>query len=90
MMNDEKITLRVTESGRTMEVVVLNKRTERIEVVLGEGVHSVRCQLTPTRNALAYVGNAMGREVVYERSRAQVQADIDRVNPTLHKSSRRR
>jgi hypothetical protein len=89
MMNDEKITLRVTESGRTMEVVVLNKRAERIEVVLGEGVHSVRCQLTPTRNALAYVGNAMGREVVYERSRAQVQADIDRVNPTLHKSSRR-
>jgi hypothetical protein len=88
-MNDEKITLRVTESGRTMEVVVLNKRAERIEVVLGEGVHSVRCQLTPTRNALAYVGNAMGREVVYERSRAQVQADIDRVNPTLHKSSRR-
>lgn len=89
MMNDEKITLRVTESGRTMEVVVLNKRAERIEVVLGEGVHSVRCQLAPTRNALAYVGNAMGREVVYERSRAQVQADIDRVNPTLHRSSRR-
>jgi len=89
MINDEKITLRVTESGRTMEVVILNKRAERIEVVLGEGVHSVRCQLTPTRNALAYVGNAMGREVVYERSRAQVQADIDRVNPTLHKSSRR-
>jgi hypothetical protein len=89
MMNDEKITLRVTESGRTMEVVVLNKRAERIEVVLGEGVHSVRCQLTPTRNALAYVGNAMGREIVYERSRAQVQADIDRVNPALHKSSRR-
>ena len=89
MMNDEKITLRVTESGRTMEVVVLNKRAERIEVVLGEGVHSVRCQLTPTRNALAYVGSAMGREIVYERSRAQVQADIDRINPTLHKSSRR-
>jgi hypothetical protein len=89
MMNDEKITLRVTESGRTLEVVVLNKRAERIEVVLGEGVHSVRCQLTPTRNALAYAGSAMGREVVYERSRAQVQADIDRVNPALHRSSRR-
>ena len=88
-MNDEKITLRVTESGRTLEVVVLNKRAERIEVVLGEGIHSVRCELTPTRNALAYVGKAMGREIVYERSRAQVQADIDRLNPTLHKSSRR-
>jgi hypothetical protein len=63
-----------------MEVVVLNKRADSIEVVLGEGVHSVRCQLTPTRNAMAYVGNVMGREIVYERSRADVKADIDRVN----------
>jgi hypothetical protein len=27
----------------------------------------------------------MGREIVYERSRAQVQADIDKLNPTLRK-----
>jgi hypothetical protein len=88
-MDDEKIRVRVTESGQLLEVVVLNKRAERIQVVLGEGVHSVRCDLTPTRNAQAYVGNAMGREIVYERPRATVQADIDRVNPALRNSGRR-
>ena len=85
-MNDEKIEVRITESRRTLEVVVLNKRADRIEIVLGEGVHSVRCELRPTRNGLAYAGNAMGREIVYERSQALVQADIDRINPTLRKS----
>jgi len=88
-MNDEKIKVRATESGQVLEVVVLHKRADRIEVVLGEGVHSVRCALTPTRNAQAYVGNALGREIVYERSRASVQADIDRVNPSLRNSGRR-
>jgi len=47
-------------------------------VVLGEGVHNVRCDLTPTRNGSAYVGNAMGREIVYERSRESVKADLAR------------
>jgi len=88
-MNDEKIRVRVTETGNFLDVVVLNKRADRIEIVLGEGVHSVRCDLTPTRNAQAYVGNAMGREIVYERPRATVQADIDRVNPALRNTSRR-
>ncbi len=83
-MRDEKIKVR-TESGQTIEVVVLNKRAEWIDVVLGEGIHSVKCQLTPTRNAMAYVGKVMGREIVYERSREQVQADIDRLNPALRK-----
>jgi hypothetical protein len=83
-MNDEKIKLR-TETGQLIEVVVLSKRAEFIEVVIGEGVHNVRCQLTPTRNGLAYAGQVMGREVIYERSRDQVQADIDRLNPTLRK-----
>ncbi len=85
-MNDEKITVRVTESGRTLEVVVLNKRADRIEIVLGEGVHNVRCELVPTRNGLAYVGKAMGREVVYERSREQVRADVERVQSFVPKS----
>ncbi|OGA65501.1 MAG: hypothetical protein A3G83_04415 [Betaproteobacteria bacterium RIFCSPLOWO2_12_FULL_68_20] len=85
-MTDEKIKIRVTETGQTVDVVVLSKRAEWIEVVIGEGVHNVKCQLTPTRNGLAYVGNIMGREIVYERSKAQVQADIDRLNPTLKKS----
>ena len=79
-MNDEKIKVRVTASGQTLDVVVLHKRIDAIEVVLGEGVHSVRCQLTPTRNGAAYAGNAMGREIVYERGRDQVKADLDRVN----------
>jgi hypothetical protein len=88
-MNDEKIQVRVTSSGQTLDVVVLDKRLDRIQVVLGEGVHNVRCDLTPTRNGTAYVGNAMGREIVYERSREQVQADIDRLNPSMHAPKRR-
>jgi len=39
--------------------------------------------LTPTKNGQAYAGNVMGREIVYHRSREQVQADLDRVNPAL-------
>ena len=88
-MEIEKIKVR-TETGQVLEVVVLNKRAEHIEVVLGEGVHSVKCSLSPTRNALAYAGSVMGREIVYERSKEQVQADLDRVNPALRQSSRKR
>jgi hypothetical protein len=88
-MVNEKIAVRITESGKTLDVVVLNKRAERIEVVLGEGVHSVRCELTPTRNRLAYAGSAMGREIVYERSCADVKADIERANPVYRNSGRR-
>ena len=88
-MQDEKIKVRVTSTGQTLEVVVFSKRAEVITVVLGEGVHNVRCSLTPTRNGFAYAGSAMGREIVYERSQAQVQADIDRVNPALRESKRR-
>ena len=83
-MNDEKIKLR-TENGQILEVVVLDKRPERIQVVLGEGIHSVKCELSPTRNGLAYAGSVMGRELVYERSREQVKADIDRLNPYVRK-----
>lgn len=81
----EKIKVKVTETGQLMDVVVLNKRASAIEVVLGEGVHSVKCQLTPTRNGLGYAGSVMGREIIYERSRDQVQADLDRLNPALRK-----
>jgi hypothetical protein len=77
-MSDEKIKVRVTNSGQTLEVVVFDKRLDRITVVLGAGVHSVRCDLSPTRNGTAYVGNAMGREIVYERSREDVKADLAR------------
>ena len=77
-VKDEKITVRVTSSGQTLEVVVLNKRLDMIQIVLGEGVHNVRCDLVPTRNGSAYVGSAMGREIVYERSREDVKADLAR------------
>ncbi|MGH8850035.1 MAG: hypothetical protein ACREYD_03485 [Casimicrobiaceae bacterium] len=79
-MNDEKITVRITATGQTLDVVVLNKRVEGIEIVLGEGIHNVRCQLAPTRNGMAYAGSAMGREIVYERSRDLVKADLERVS----------
>lgn len=85
-MVEEKIQVKVTESGQVLDVVVLSKRADRIQVVLGQGMHSVKVDLTPTRNGLGYAGSAMGRELVYERSRAQVQADIDRLNPALRKS----
>lgn len=83
-MNDERIKLR-TESGQLIEAVVLSKRPESIEVVIGEGIHNVKCQLAPTRNGLAYAGTIMGRELIYERSRAQVEADIERLDPARRK-----
>lgn len=84
-MADPKIKVRVTDTGKTMDVTVLNKRVEFIDVVLGEGIHSVKCQLTPTRNGLAYAGSAMGREIVYEKSRDQVKAEIELLNPAIPK-----
>jgi hypothetical protein len=77
-MNTERIKVRVTESGQTIDVVVLNKRAGMIEVVIGEGVHSVRCTLTPTRSGAAFVGSIRGREIVYERSVADIEAELKR------------
>jgi hypothetical protein len=77
-MKDERIKVRATATGQELEVLVYNKRLDMIEVVLGEGVHSVRCTLTPTRNGAAYAGSAMGREIVYERSREEVKNDLAR------------
>ncbi len=74
-MQIEKIKVRLTSTGQEINVTVFSKRPELIEVVIGEGVHGVRCTLTPTRNGLAYAGSARGREIVYERSRAQVEAE---------------
>jgi len=69
-----------------MQVVVLNKSAHRIQVVLGEGVHRVKCDLSPTPNRTAFSGKILGREIVYERTPDEVQADLDRVNPALKKS----
>jgi hypothetical protein len=88
-MNAEKIKVRVTESGQMLDVVVFSKRASHIEVVIGEGIHNVKCELTPTRNGQAYVGSVKGREIVYERSRDDVQADIDKAQAAGREFRRR-
>lgn len=88
-MSEQKIEIRVTETDMTMEVAVFSKRPDKIEVVLGEGVHSVKCELLPTPNGTAYAGSAMGREIVYERSREQVKADVELENHDYRDSRRR-
>ena len=88
-MSDQKIDVRVTESDHIMPVTVFSKRPDKIEVVLGEGVHSVKCELTLNANGNAYVGSAMGREIVYERSREDVVADITLENHDYRDSRRR-
>jgi len=84
-MSHETIAVR-TEQGKILEVVVLSKRADVIWVVLGEGIHNVRCKLTPTHTGQAYVGSVLGRELVYERSVRQVQADIDREQQALFRT----
>ena len=74
-MNDTKIKVRA-ETGQVLEVGVSSKKADAIWIVLGEGIHNVKCKLTPTRNGLAYAGSVLGREVIYERSVEQVRADI--------------
>jgi len=72
-----------------MPVTVFSKRADRIDVVLGEGVHSVKCELLLTANGNAYAGSAMGREIVYERSRQQVEEDLAVENHDYRDSRRR-
>ncbi len=88
-MNNQKINVRVTETDQIMPVTVFSKRADSIEVVLGEGVHSVKCELTPNANGNAYVGSAMGREIVYEKNREDVEADIAIENHDYRDSRRR-
>jgi hypothetical protein len=87
-MEDEKIKVRVTESDHVIAVAVLSKHVDRIQVLLGAGADSVRCQLLPTPNGRAYAGSVMGREIVYERSRQEVQDDLDRARQARHKPRR--
>ena len=85
-MQNEIITVTNTESGKTMDVVIFDKRASQITVVIGEGIHSMKCNLLPTKNGQAYVGSVMGREIVFNCSREQVQAELDLDNPALKKS----
>ena len=81
-MTDETIKVRATETGQLLDVVVYSKSANQIEVVVGSGTHSVKCMLTPTGNQSAFAGNVMGREIVYERTPEEVQADIDSLKPS--------
>lgn len=74
-MEIEKIKVE-TESGQMLEVVVTEKQAEMIWVAIGEGIHNVKCKLLPTRNGLAYAGSVMGREIIYNKSVAEVKAEI--------------
>ncbi len=85
-MINETITVTNTDSGKTMDVVVLDKRANQISIVIGEGVHSVQCELSPTKYGKSYAGSVMGREIIYHRSKEEVQADLDQINPALKKS----
>lgn len=84
-MQNETIKVRATESGQEIDVLVYRKSPQQIEVMLGEGVHSSRCVLLPTANNRAYVGNIMGREIVYEYSVDQVSEAIDRLKPSTRR-----
>lgn len=77
--------MRNTETDQVLDVLVYSKQVDQIEVVLGEGIHSTKCKLLPTANGNAYAGNIMGREIVYERSQQQVQADIDSTRPSTRR-----
>jgi len=88
-MESEKIEVRATDTDTVIKVSVYSKRVDRIEVMLGEGTHSVKCTLTPTPNGRAYSGSALGREIVYERSPEQVKIELDRLDPGAFKPGRR-
>jgi hypothetical protein len=72
----ETITLRTRLGDQRTDVLVLSKRADRIQIMLQEGVHSLFCELKPTADGLAYSGTSLGREILYERSRESVEADI--------------
>ena len=72
----ETITLRTRLGDQLVDVLVLSKRADRIQIMLQEGPHSVFCELKPTADAQAYAGTSLGREIIYERSQEDVEADI--------------
>jgi hypothetical protein len=74
-MAHAKIKVQV-EGNQILEVMVSSKEVDAIWIILGEGIHNVKCKLTPTRNSLAYSGSIMGREIIYKRGVEEVKADI--------------
>jgi hypothetical protein len=85
-MQNETIKVTNTDSGKEMDVIVYSKRADKITIVIGEGVHSVQCELLPTKYKNSYAGSVMGREMIYHRSVEDVQAELDQNDPSLKKS----
>ena len=52
-MEPERIKVRVTETGQTLDVVVYSKRADRIEIVLGEGGRTIKAIGTAARQDIA-------------------------------------
>jgi hypothetical protein len=80
MSESEKIRVQA-ESGQNLDVVVTSMKADAIWILIGEGEHSSKCKLEPTRNGLAYAGSIMGREIIYDRSVKDVQKEIARSGP---------
>jgi hypothetical protein len=77
MRENDRIKVR-TESGKTLDVIVTSLQADAIWILVGEGPHSLKCKLEPTRNFLAYSGSIMGREIIYEHSVKDIQEEIAR------------
>lgn len=80
MQSTDKIKVE-TETGQTLDVVVTNFSADAIWILIGEGPHSSKCKLEPTRNGLAYAGSVMGREIIYSRSVQDVRDELARKAP---------
>jgi hypothetical protein len=68
----------LTESGQALDVVVTSFKADAIWILLGEGPHSSKCKLEPTRNGQAYAGSILGREIIFQRSVKDVREEIAR------------
>ncbi len=77
MQNPEKIKIE-TEAGQVLEVLVTSISADAIWILIGEGAHSSKCKLVPTRNGLAYSGSVIGREIIYKRSVQDVRKELAR------------
>ena len=77
MHKTDKITVQ-TETGQSLDVIVTSIKADAIWILIGEGPHSSKCKLEPTRNSLAYAGSIMGREIIYERSVKEIREEIAR------------
>lgn len=87
-MHNQTITVTVTDTGKEMELVVMDYTEKKIRVVLGEGIHSTAIMLMPTKLGLSFSGTIMGKELIYAKSVADVADEILK-NSADYKSRRR-